>query len=74
MKVKDMIKLLSTAPPDAILVIDGFETGYDEVRNLTYINVTKDLDRDPMTGFLDGEFYLAGEEEVSEVAVYIAGV
>jgi hypothetical protein len=74
MKVKDIVKLLSSAPPDARLVIDGVETGYDEVKTLAYINITKDPDRDPMTGFLDGEFYEADEEEVSEVAVYIAGV
>ena len=66
-----MIKLLSTAPLDARLVIDGFETGYDEVKNLTYIKITKDPDWDSTTSFLDGEFYLADDEEESEIAVYI---
>ena len=71
MKVKDVIKLLSTAPPDAPVVIDGFETGYDEVKNLTYINIKKDPNWGSMTVFLDGEFYLADEEEASEMAVYM---
>jgi hypothetical protein len=71
MKVKDMIKLLSIAPLDARLVIDGFETGYDEVKNLTYIKITKDPEWDSMISFLDGEFYLADEGEACEIAIYI---
>jgi hypothetical protein len=74
MKVKDMIRLLSTAPPDARIVIRGFESGFDKVKNLTYINIIKDPDWGPGTAFLDGEFIEADEEEASEVAVYIAGV
>jgi hypothetical protein len=71
MKVKDMIRLLSTAPPDARIVIRGFESGFDKVKKLTYRNIIKDPDWGPGTAFLDGEFYEADEGEVSETAICI---
>jgi hypothetical protein len=71
MKAKKLIQLLLKAPPDSRIVIDGLETGYNQVSDLTYINIKKDPDWGPCTAFLDGEFIEADEGEVSEIAIYI---
>ena len=71
MKVKDLIELLSKVSPDTRLVIDGIESGYDEISKVKYIKIAKDYERSDNCYF-DGEFYLASEDDISETAIYIS--
>jgi hypothetical protein len=37
MKVKELIEQLQKFDPEQIVVVDGYETGYDEVKKIEYI-------------------------------------
>jgi hypothetical protein len=41
MKVKDLIKVLQDVDPELEVVVDGYETGYDVVKQVYSVNVFK---------------------------------
>jgi hypothetical protein len=54
MKVKELIEQLQKFDPEQIVVVDGYETGYDEVKEVVYIaGLTKLPDNKP---YYDGEY------------------
>jgi GTP-dependent phosphoenolpyruvate carboxykinase len=72
MKVKELIEQLQKFDPEQIVVVDGYETGYDEVKKIYYIaGLSKLLDN---KAYYDGQYQKVGRtEEESELlsAVYI---
>ena len=74
MKAKELIEFLSKVPPDSRIVVGGWEHGYDEATAVECLTITPNTDKPTVWHFEIGNFRLADEEEVSEVAVYIAGV
>jgi hypothetical protein len=54
MKVKELIELLQQFDPEQIVVVDGYETGYDEVKKAYLINKLKKLS--PEKAYYDGEY------------------
>lgn len=43
MKVKDLLALLTEMPPDADVVIKGYEGGVDDVINVKLVQIKKDV-------------------------------
>ena len=41
MKVKELIKFLETYDPEMRVVVDGYESGYDEVKEAIQIGISK---------------------------------
>ena len=41
MKVKELIELLQNCNPEDTVIVDGYETGYDEVKKIYNIEVIK---------------------------------
>jgi hypothetical protein len=54
MNVKELIDLLSKEDPKMRVVIQGYEQGYDEVRELEHVNILPNTDED--RPWWDGEF------------------
>jgi hypothetical protein len=54
MKVKELIEHLQKFDPEQIVVVDGYETGYDEVKNIYLIENLKRLPDDK--AYYDGEY------------------
>jgi len=54
MKVKELIELLQKFDPEDIVIVDGYETGYDEVKEVHLINKLKKLS--PEKAYYDGEY------------------
>jgi hypothetical protein len=72
MKVKELIEQLQKFDPEQIVVVDGYETGYDEVKKLYHIAGLSKLPDDK--AYYDGEYQKAdcsGEENELVSAVYI---
>jgi ABC-type Fe3+-hydroxamate transport system substrate-binding protein len=54
MKVKELIEQLQKFDPEQIVVVDGYETGYDEVKETHLIENLKKLPDNK--AYYDGEF------------------
>jgi len=54
MKVKELIEQLQKFDPEQIVVVDGYETGFDEVHHVQYIAGLKKLPDDK--AYYDGEY------------------
>ena len=54
MKVKELIKQLQKFDPENIVVVDGYETGFDEVKEDIYINGLSKLPDNK--AYYDGEY------------------
>jgi hypothetical protein len=54
MKVKELIELLQQLDPEQIVVVDGYETGYDEVKEIYRVENLKRLPDNK--AYYDGEF------------------
>jgi len=71
MKVKDLINLLGKENPDYRVVVDGYESGYDEVREILKVNIEKNPDHSDVEKdgrWWDGEFEFSENQE-SEIAI-----
>jgi hypothetical protein len=56
MKVKDLITKLQQCDPEHIVVVDGYETGYDSVDELLTMKVLPAKEKN----WYDGEYVTAG--------------
>jgi ABC-type Fe3+-hydroxamate transport system substrate-binding protein len=54
MKVKELIEQLQKHNPESIVVVDGYETGFDELKKVEYIAGLKKLPEDK--AYYDGEY------------------
>ena len=72
MKVKELIEQLQKFDPEDIVVVDGYETGYDELREVEYLAGLKKLPADKP--YYDGEYQEANNiswlQEI-KTAVYL---
>jgi len=67
MTVKELINILATMPQDALAVTEGYEDGYDTVKNVLVINV-KD---NPQKEWYVGKYIETTESDgVSVVLLY----
>ena len=58
MKVKELIEELQKFDPETIVVVDGYETGFDEIKEVHLIDKLKKLP--PEKAYYDGEYQEAG--------------
>jgi hypothetical protein len=54
MNVKELIEHLKTFDPELMVVVDGYETGYDEIKKVYPIDKLKKLS--PEKAYYDGEY------------------
>jgi hypothetical protein len=54
MKVKELIEQLQKFDPESIVIVDGYETGFDEVKEIEYISGLIKLPEDK--AWYDGEY------------------
>lgn len=52
MTVAELIQLLQSLPSDALVVSEGYETGYEPIKNVELLRVTEQLDPE----WWDGQF------------------
>ena len=45
MKIKDLIERLQQHDPETIVIVNGYEEGYDEIENLITISIAKNLNK-----------------------------
>jgi CTP:phosphocholine cytidylyltransferase-like protein len=57
MKVKELIEQLQKHDPESIVIVDGYETGYDELKEVHYISGLKKLPENK--AWYDGEYQKA---------------
>jgi len=57
MTVKELIEQLQKFDPEQIVVVDGYETGFDEIKEVEYIAGLKKLPEDK--AWYDGEYQKA---------------
>ena len=70
MNVKELIELLSLEDPQKRIVVDGYESGYDEVDKISYVNVIPNTDQgdsEKDDRWWDGEFELSECTEGEDV-------
>jgi hypothetical protein len=72
MKVKELIEHLQKFDPEQIVLVDGYETGFDEVHHVQYIaGLSKSPEDKP---YYDGEYHKMGslsKESDNISAVYL---
>lgn len=56
MKVKELIALLQKQDSDMRVVLDGYESGYDELHTYEIVHLGKFKGDDPNKAWYDGEF------------------
>jgi ABC-type Fe3+-hydroxamate transport system substrate-binding protein len=54
MKVKELIEILKKHDPEDIVVVDGYESGYDELKEVEYIAGLTKLPENK--AYYDGEY------------------
>jgi hypothetical protein len=54
MKVRELIEQLQKFDPEEIVVVDGYETGYDELKEVEYVAGLKRLPDNK--AYYDGEY------------------
>lgn len=70
MTVKDLIEKLALEDPQKRVVVDGYESGFDEVDHLHNIKVIPNIhrgDAEKDDCWWDGEFELSDNEEGEDV-------
>lgn len=72
MKVKKLIDLLKKENPDMRVVVDGYESGFDEIHEIAYTHIGK-RKRGKDKNWYDGEFADVQWKDSSntEVALYL---
>lgn len=69
MKVKELIKRLSTEDPEMRVVVQGYEGGYDEVDSTHLVPITKNKHKQDK--WWDGEFLEVVADDADEVALLL---
>lgn len=69
MKVKEIIELLQKENPEARLVVDGYESGFDEAYVITHVTIKQNSNKED-DRWWNGEFEF-NEEDGSEIAILI---
>jgi hypothetical protein len=70
MIVKELIERLALENPQKKVVVDGYESGFDEVDRISYVNVVPNPDRDDSEKddrWWDGEFEMSENQEGEDV-------
>lgn len=70
MKVSELIIALSKFPPKTMVVVEGYETGFDGIHQLLEIIMAP---HNPSANDWDGEYAQAKTDSHSETAVCILG-
>jgi hypothetical protein len=68
MTVKELIDRLSFEDPNKRIVVDGYESGYDEVEKIILVNIQPNLSVSEKDW--EGEFEFTSEKD-SEVAILL---
>jgi len=68
MTVKELIERLSLEDPNKRIVVDGYESGYDEVEKIILVNIQPNLSVSEKDW--EGEFEFTSEKD-SEVAILL---
>jgi len=69
-KVKKLIDLLKKENPDMRVVVDGYESGFDEIHEIAYTHIGK-RKRGKDKNWYDGEFADVWKDSANtEVALY----
>jgi len=63
MRVADLIEKLKLLPQDALVVTEGYETGYEPVKKVELINVVEN----PSHKWWDGEYEKSEDPDTLEV-------
>ncbi len=74
MKVKELIEQLQKFDPEQIVVVDGYESGFDEVKEIRYISGLSLWPSDGCKHWYDGEYQRVnalGVEKDTISAVYL---
>lgn len=70
MKVKELITLLEKQDSDMRVVVDGYESGYDELHTLELIHLGKFRGDNPDKPWYDGEFdWVYDKSKADEIAI-----
>jgi hypothetical protein len=58
MKVKELIKLLELQDPEKMIVVDGYEGGFNELKSIQHIciNINPDKEKDPEKLWYYGDY------------------
>ncbi len=57
--VKELIEKLQVLPPEAIVLVDGYETGFDAVVDTEIINIEKNVEAEWYNGIYEESNKLA---------------
>ena len=69
MNVKELINILETMPQDAMVVTEGYEDGYDTVKNVSLIDVEENQQKD----WWNGKYVETKNSDAIEVVLLYAG-
>ena len=69
MKVKDLIGKLQEENPEMIVVVTGYECGYDELKDVKKVGISKNLKKGDK--WWEGEFHEAPISVSDEVALLL---
>jgi len=67
MKVKELIERLSQENPEMRVVVNGYEGGYNELKNVRHIQIIPN----PSKKWWYGEFEEAPDEAQAEIAILL---
>lgn len=73
MKVKDLIARLAVEDPEMRVVVDGYESGYDNIERVVLVNIEPNLhnnDNEKDDNWWDGE-YIETMNKDAEIAVLL---
>lgn len=73
MKIKELISLLEKEDQDLQVVVDGYEGGYDSLKKLDKVCITKNTkkEKDPASLWYLGEYNECISDENSEHAILL---
>jgi hypothetical protein len=69
MKVKELIKFLETYDPEMRVVVNGYESGFDEVTKLYQVGIAKSKKK--LDNYWDGEFEEVVVDDSDEAALLL---
>ena len=69
MKVKELIKFLEAYDPEMRVVVNGYESGFDEVTKLYQVGITKSKKKSD--NYWDGEFEEVVVDDSDEEALLL---
>jgi len=69
MTVKELINILATMPQDALVVTEGYEDGYDVVKDVSVICVSEN----PQRNWWNGKYVELEKEEFMRAVLLYSG-